>query len=759
MPSDTPSSTSGLKALVPIALDGTWRGRKWVVAAMLLGTMYGVFRAVITPSEYRSIGKLYVRPGLREVVVPDAAFAGNASGSLRVSGGREAILNELQVLASPELFSLVVKNIGADAVIAPYNPVVGNPGEVAWHTRMFHAFQLWWFGSGEEGAGSKPVAERDRIASTVLSKRVVIVPETGSSVISVYFHSGSPERAKAVVDGVLVAARELHRKVFENMASVEKIEQEHRATEELARQAEAALREFRTERGIYDFTAQHEALLKYLGELNQQLDTLDLEIKRKQGEIAALKSIFNNYPRERLAADSQTYSPNPEYAAWSSLLSFLRQQEVTLEIERSGSMTASTLNQRKEFLASQIAAASERLAREKPLIKSEGIIEANPDFTRIAQRLDDLEVALRGDESQRQQLLQLRNGQRDALAELESHGPQYRTLDLDAKQKRAAADRLAEGAANLRAVQRLEQLNLSNIQILQEGTFETEKIAPARARLVAMGGAGGAAIGVALAALLAMLGGKVRIRADLVRLGIQPHQVLPSTSDQGPLPPDHPPLPAELAGIRTDLARFWATLPYDRRAEAGLKVAFIRCGDADAGCAAATMAIGLALHGGERVVFVAGAGRDSWLARTFGLTEERGWASQVSTPQADAHAGAVPNLQPTPVPGLVFCPAGTTASSVRHPLAEPGFAAMLDRLTKTHRFVIVDLPDLASQPEARSVLGVVDAAYLVVRSQDGTKAAVRNTMAAVAASGAQLMGCVLQPASAEPAEEAPAAAP
>jgi uncharacterized protein involved in exopolysaccharide biosynthesis len=741
MPSDSPSNASGIKALVPIALDGVWRGRTWVIAATIAGTLFGVFRAIVTPSEYRSIGKLQVRPGLREVVVPDAAFAGETSGALRMSGSREAILNELQILASPDLFDLVVQKIGADAVLAPYNPVVGDPQQVPFHTRMFHAFQTWWFGSGEDGSQSPLPIDRNRLASIILSRRVVIVPETGTSVISVYFHAGSPERARVVVNGVLEAAKELHRKVFETMSGVEKIEEEYRVNEGHARAAESALREFRVERDLYDFNTQHDALLTYLGTLNRQIDDLDLEIKRKQGEVAALRPILANHPPQRLAAESQTFVANPQYAAWSGYVVFLREQLVL----------ADKATSRSKALEAELATAVEQLGKEKPLVKAEGIQEPNPEFMRIAQRLDDLEIALKGDEARRQHLVALRNTQRTELNTLESLGPQFRVLDLDAKQKRAAADQLAEGAAKIRAVERLEQLNLSNIQILQGGTYETEKIAPARAKLVVFGAFGGGAFGTAFAVLLALLGSRVRLRADLIRLGVPEHQTIRSQIDRGPVPPGHGHLPPELAEVRSDVDTLWATLPYDRRAEGGLRVACLRTGTADSGRTAACLAIGLALYGGERVAYVATSHRGSWLARTLGLAEDRGWGDVVVP--GPAAPSALP-LQPTRVPGLEFCAAGSPPEPGRHPLAEPAFVAMLDRLAASHRFVIVDLPDLGTRPEARAVLGVVDAAYLVTRSRGTTKAEARAALAAVSASGARLMGCVLQPAESRRADDA-----
>ena len=102
-----PANQTG-RTLLPVMVAGIWRHRGWVIAAMMVGGAFGVFRAVVTPSQYRSSGKLFVRPGVRENVQPDAAFAGGGGSAARMSGTREAILTEMQVLSSPDLFDLVV---------------------------------------------------------------------------------------------------------------------------------------------------------------------------------------------------------------------------------------------------------------------------------------------------------------------------------------------------------------------------------------------------------------------------------------------------------------------------------------------------------------------------------------------------------------------------------------------------------------------------------------------------------------------------
>jgi Mrp family chromosome partitioning ATPase len=99
----------------------------------------------------------------------------------------------------------------------------------------------------------------------------------------------------------------------------------------------------------------------------------------------------------------------------------------------------------------------------------------------------------------------------------------------------------------------------------------------------------------------------------------------------------------------------------------------------------------------------------------------------------------------TPIAGLDYLSVGTVNDALPHPMAGRAFAGLLDRLAATHRFVIVELPDLEARPEGRSVIGMVDAAELVVRQGATAKASVRDAIMTIRTSETQLLGAVMQP--------------
>jgi Mrp family chromosome partitioning ATPase len=213
-----------------------------------------------------------------------------------------------------------------------------------------------------------------------------------------------------------------------------------------------------------------------------------------------------------------------------------------------------------------------------------------------------------------------------------------------------------------------------------------------------------------------------------------------------------PRVPAAFAEMRTDIARFWSALPYERGAKDGLKIACMACGDAEPGRVAAALALGLALHGGERVAYVAAAVAPSWLKARLGLDARRGWSDVVAGKVAATEVGV-----PTGIVGLDHFEFGEERAGTA-PVPGPAFLAFLDELSRHYRFVIVELPSLEIDPAGRSVLGAVDGVELVVRSGCCTKTEFRATMLAVTASGCRLLGCILQAPVPAPAKAAAATA-
>ncbi len=720
--------------ILAVTLRRAMRFRLLVIFAVVFGSALGLFYSLTFPDQFQSVGKLYVRPGARDVITPETAFSDDRGSPSRGGGSREAVLNELQVLSGQLLFDKVVTRVGSRVILAPYDPAAGGEA-VSWYGKFLSRFQNWWFDESRQPAA--PVGfSPDKIAAMRVEQSLTIEPESGTNVIAFSYVAHSPETARDVVNAALESARDVHSDVVGTMSSLALIEGEMKKSELIARAAEKALREFQAEKGIYSFATEYPAVLAYVDELARKVDDTDLQIGQKAAEKEVVVGLEQMRTDQRITQGGANFVLNPSYTILANRLNQLWLRGFALEDNKRG-MPSGDYRKRKAELASLIAEAQTKVDGTPLQLSVEGASADNPLYVSIAQRLDDLTTQLKGLGSVKSKSESLLVAARARLAEFQEFAPMSRTLELDAQQKRTTADGLIETVTKMNTVQRLEKVNLSSVKILHPATYEPRKVAPRRELVVLFGAALGAALGVAFALFLARCDKKVRGREDLVLLGVPAETVLRPQRKKAKLPSL---LPPALAGVGGDLPLFWASMPYDRKATGGIKVAFVPCASGiDAGRAAATFAIGLAAYAGERVAYVSCVQGETWLASRLEITAQVGWSDVLAGGHELEDA-----LVSTSVFALSYLAVGSQVDMAPHPMVGMGFAALLEELAGSHRFVIVELPDLASTPGSRVVLGVVDAVELVVHNAQTRKEQVAYAVAAVQGSGARLLGAVLQ---------------
>ena len=189
-----------------------------IVIVAVAGMCLGALLSLTVPNQYRSVGKLLVRPGVRETTTPESAFTGTDAAATRTSV-QQVVENEMQVLAAPQLFEKVVEQLGVSKLLAPYNPSEMDEGDLPWHTAKIHAFQSWWFRSVGSHDSESVELPPLKLAEMMLASTVSIKPEAGTNVISFTYEAHSAELAQSVVDAALSAAIELHRDVFNRFSN------------------------------------------------------------------------------------------------------------------------------------------------------------------------------------------------------------------------------------------------------------------------------------------------------------------------------------------------------------------------------------------------------------------------------------------------------------------------------------------------------------------------------------------------------------
>ncbi|MFK7739278.1 MAG: hypothetical protein AB8H80_03060 [Planctomycetota bacterium] len=778
------ASTSGqsqqakTKALIEVLIRGILRRRILIAACGTLGVLAGAFKAVTTPNQYLSAGKLFVRPGVRDVIVSESTLSGIGSGAPRVTGTREAVLNEMQFLASPGLYRLAVERIGIDELLKPMDLSYGRSGNESWHANLLHKLQSWWFKVDDTKVDTG--SDRMGVAAELLKRTINIVPEAGTSVISLYAFSHTPAQAQRILDGRLDAARALHASVYDKMAGAESVDRATRAMEVEADKAEQALLEYRNEKSVYDFEVQLKYLQDYVGQIETDLDKLAVEIVRSEKEKAAVQSVLKGVPQTRVAPGSSQPVLNPAYASLTQELSSLRTAGLTIELERNG--TEQTRSRLRKLVQERIERTEEKFRQINAQLELPGPTEEHPEYMRLVERINDLTIEQASLGEQRANLQEVRKTARERLNELEKIEPQIRTLKMEAEQKRAAAMRFAEGLANLKVVQRLEQLNISNVQVMQRATLEPEKKAPSRGKLVVFGGAGGAAFGMALAALLALRQRRIRTRADVVLAGVPDGVEVLQMKRRRKADLDAAKLPEALQDIAPEVARLWTEIHYDASTFDGLALAVLPSGGADGGRMAAALAVGLALYSGERVAYISTDPEGGWLARRLQLPilanvgrstsstsrvaspargpggsaargsaplgsgvhrSDSGPASSISQDAAMAAEAMAARGFDTAIKGLRFYPAGDPKNPSAG-VAGPGFTAMIDRLRDSHRFIVLEMQSLRTDPSGYAILHLVDGVQICVEVNASSRQDVKAAVNAVESAGARVVTALLQ---------------
>lgn len=713
------SRESGLNPVF-FALHAAKRFHLLILLAGGVGLAFGLFRAAVTPNTYQSTGKLYIRPSVRDNLTAESAIAGAAS--VRMLNLRETISNEMQVLSSPQLYQKIVEKVGVAGILTPYDPTQGREAG-DWATRLFHGFQQWWFQDG--GGSGEMVGDLEYQAIQTLRSALAIYPEPNTTYVNVTYTTTSPEQAKRIVDVALEAAKEVHTEVLNAASSLETVLRELELEEQQARAAEAKLRTFRLEREIYDYDAQRAGLIEHLAELNRQQDQIDLEIKGRLAERATIErirvAVKDVQPQEGPAP------PNPEFTRLLAQLSTLQTELLQLQLARARGGEKAVLDAQQQLLDRLVAETKTALEQEKPTFAP--IQVSNPRFVRFVEHLDEIEIAMDKLAEQRKHVAAERASGMKRLAEFEAYSPELRQLELDAEQRRSMAGKLADSVVNLKTVERLNQLNLSNIGIHYKGLYEPNKIAPVRSKLLVVGVAGGVAAGGVLALALAFLDRRVRNGQDLRRAGFRGRivaTVRKRAHDQR----------MPLAADRAEGNALWRLVAYEARDAGGMVLAAIGAGpDAEVGMPAADLAFGLARHAGEPTVLV-DCGTTSGPLQQLAEPDAAGWRQVVA---GTAELGAT--LRETVEPGLQFLPCGPGAHGPQS-LAE--LQGLLARLCERFRFVVLAVGDLEGVRGALAAVREAEGSLLVVRERAALRQRVAGDLAAIEAAGSQLLGVVLQ---------------
>jgi uncharacterized protein involved in exopolysaccharide biosynthesis len=497
--SDESPSIDALETLVvPL-----WRSRAWVVGSLALGAAIGIFAGAIQPNVYESSGKLLVRYGAREQgTAEDRVNAGQPTSPV---GARELVANEQHLISDPQVYSHVVRKVGAPTLLLPYDPVANEPADTPLATRWLHEFQRWWFSAAPSGEDVQHVPDDcdrcQQVARESLMKKMRVQVEPGSTVISVSYAATSPALATEVVAAFLDAAQEQHVKVFAAAPSLGFLDEQLQSAVKDATSADEALSQHRIECNVFDIPLQRQRLI---GEIH------DLESKTTEdaARLAELRSLESSLAASLPAGALSEDNPSQRAPVSDSELAFLTQRLHDARARLAGiegeGLTAVAADMERRAAQAQIDQLASDLARTRALS--------------IRDRLDEVRSnAAELTEGSKQRTSRLSTLRRD-LAHLEECSPKTAELEKRAQQARDRLAKFNEARDRAGVLSMLDSLNMTNLRPLQPASVPLTKSGPKRGKFLLIGALLGLVIGLPIALLRARFDQRVRRPSELERL-------------------------------------------------------------------------------------------------------------------------------------------------------------------------------------------------------------------------------------------------
>lgn len=529
---ETPASSTspGLDPMDAIVLP-ILRSKLLLASLATLGLAGGVFFSLLLPNEYTSNGKVRLLLGVRERLSSSPDDPDQADRVVNKS----AVLEELYLLRSPEVYDRVAEQVGPLEVLRPYDPAAPKRPRAKGLTRKMHEFQSWWFGRSSaatshacppaaDGGAIRSCPSCIRAASRVLQARSEITNDGKSTILSVHYTSHDANLSRRIVEAFLSVFNQVHQQKHSAAESIALMQSQRDSQAEAARQAETALTTFSREHQIVDVEAQ----LK--GWVSEQL-VLEQQIKADEGQLA-----FSSNELERAKADlaaekpsierplPPTKRPNPEYMSILSRLSAQREKrEQLLGSYRVDSPQVVAMD---EFIKNLEA----ELGRVSPDIdQSQGTewVE-NPEYVRLREKQLEHEELVRSSTARLERNRSRRVEITNLLKDLKDKKPRYEELAREARRLRDNVEKYDRKLDELWVAEKLDAANKSNLEVWQSATLPADKSGPNRLRFVLAGLAIGLSLGVLLAVGRGFIDRTIRRAQEIERIvGVRVLGVVP----------------------------------------------------------------------------------------------------------------------------------------------------------------------------------------------------------------------------------------
>lgn len=484
-------------------LAAVFRGRYLVFGTTFLGLLIGLFLAITTVNTYVSEGRFQFTATGAERLRVDTASAAETSQEMMAAGAT-------YILSNNDLLERVVKRLGPNRILQPYEPGKGEENGVK---SLFFRIQRDWNMTREE--------DRTPEAALRYLKRTILVdaPRYSGMLVATCI-ANNPELAREILATWMDEAKRWHIETYDDSKSYEAAKKRYDESKVALDAANKAMAEFLVRKAkVLSFDADKERLEVELGGANGRESDLRSAIKSMEEEIRGLKAMLDGPNALPLTVKMKVKQSSASQEAITRLEQDIVAKEVELRQLRSAVLNQDSSDVRR--LTGTIKSMKEQREEMKRELASAPLVEEEVDNPLRRKAQEDLltrEGDLSAGKARLEAAISLRTEKENELRRLIELEPEYSRLVADrlsADSDVHATEALWKQAQEKRA---LGEGNFSSLKPIQNASLPLEKEGPNRAKLILGALLVGLFLGLAVLVLRSLPDDVVRTRDDLERI-------------------------------------------------------------------------------------------------------------------------------------------------------------------------------------------------------------------------------------------------
>jgi succinoglycan biosynthesis transport protein ExoP len=434
----------------------------------------------LMPEIYRSEAKLMVRLGRESVSLDPTATTGPF---ISVGQNREnEIKSELEILNSQDLVEKVVDAIGPAPLINDPEDQKGKssagsvPGAiegVIQNLRSALQYAVW-----PVTGLFRQLSDRDKAVLTVM-KNLEIEALKNSNTISISFEARSQKLAKEVIDGLINFYLEKHITVHRTAGSYAFFNEQSDQFQNTLAQTEEDLRKLKDKTGIASLDEQRRALVKRIGDLQQETGGTEASLAASSAKVQALQKIAAELPPTHVTQET-TGIGNYGAELMRSRLYELQLKEQDLLSKYNGDS-----NPVRE-IRRQIAEAQALLDKEDPT-RTQVAKGLNESYKQAQLALIAEKATLSYLQAKASKQKALLASARNELKNINDSEVQLAQVERELSLQKDNYRKYNEKLEQARIDQALEMGKISNISVVQPATYPIKPVRPRKMLNLALG--------------------------------------------------------------------------------------------------------------------------------------------------------------------------------------------------------------------------------------------------------------------------------